>query len=38
MMFPNIHRFVSSLWLISAEMYSEHALYPNQPKALRLNS
>lgn len=30
-MFPNIHPFVSSLWLISTE------LYPKQPEALRPN-
>ncbi len=36
-MFPNVHPFVGSLWLIITELYSKHALYPKQPEALRLN-
>lgn len=39
-MFPNIHPRLlahSSLWLITAELYFEHALYPKRPEALRLN-
>ena len=36
-MFPKIHPIVSSLWLISAELYAKHALYGKQPEALRLN-
>lgn len=36
-MFPNIRPFVSSLWHMTAELYSKHALYPKQPKTPRLN-